>query len=109
MRPLSQGVGAVSDRDPQACASLRLDDVRQATRVQSSHHVGPVGEHRALVDRAFVGDLTFVDGGRLTEQAQPGNAVGAACGGFGQLIHNGLKLGEHSRGCQHIGQRRASG
>ena len=39
----------------------------QAVVVQGRHRVGAVREHRALVDRALVGDLAAVDVGRLDE------------------------------------------
>ena len=55
----------------------------QAVFVQGRHGVGAVGEHGALVDRALVGDLALVDGGRLRQQAQARDAVGAAGGWVG--------------------------
>ena len=70
--------------------------------MQRCHSVGAVRQHRALVDGTFVGDLAFVDGGRFAQQAQAGNAVGAAGATLGQIIDNVLELGQHRCRGQHI-------
>ena len=62
----------------------------QAIRMQAVHGIGTVMQHSALVDRTFVGDLTFVDGGWLRQQAQTGNAAGAARTASSQGIDEGL-------------------
>jgi hypothetical protein len=48
--------------------------------VEGLHQRVAVLQHGALVDGALVGDFALVDGGRLVQQVQPGDAGGAAGG-----------------------------
>ena len=69
-------------------SGARFHDVRQTVTVQGGHRCRAMGQHGALIDRAFVGDLALVERRRIGEQTEPCDTVGAAGGALG-------KLGDH--------------
>ncbi len=80
-----------------------------STLVQGLHQRVAVFQHSALVDRAFVGHLAFVDGGWLSEQQHARDAVGAAGGVGRELVQHGLEMRQYFWVRQHLGQRRIGG
>ena len=76
-------------------------------RIQLLDQRGPMGKHRALVDRSLVGHLPGVERGGIVHQNEPREASGAAAGRFVECAEQARESRPYALARENLGGARA--